>query len=119
MLDDLGPLLRIPIELTGKYRSSRIKNPPSLVLLSIAMALQTSLQLAPMMGGRLIAMGLQTSSQSAPMMGGRWIAMGLQTSSQSAPMMGGRLIAMGLQTSSQSAPMMGRRLLWHHQEIQE
>ncbi len=52
MPDDLGSLLRIPIELTGKYHH-RIKNPPSFVLLSIAMGLQTSLQLAPMMGGRL------------------------------------------------------------------
>jgi hypothetical protein len=64
-------------------------------------------------------MGLQTSLQLAPMMGGRLIAMGLQTSLQSAPMMGGKLIAMGLQTSLQSAPMMGGRLLWHRQEIQE
>jgi hypothetical protein len=103
----------------SKYRSSRIKNPPSLVLLSIAMGLQTSLQLAPMTGGRLIAMGLQTSLQSAPMMGGRLIAMGLQTSLQLALMMGGKLIGMGLQTSLQSAPMMGGRLLWHRQEIQE
>jgi hypothetical protein len=100
MLDDLGSLLRIPIELTGKYCSSRIKSPPSLVLLLIAMGLQTSLQLALMMGGRLIAMGLQTSLQLAPMMGGK-------------------LIAMRLQTSLQSAPMMGGRLLWHRQEIQQ
>ncbi len=52
MPDDLGSLLRTPIELTGKYRH-RIENPPSLVLLSIAMGLQASLQSAPMMGGRL------------------------------------------------------------------